>query len=386
MKHNKKKLKTLHIITGLGDGGAESVLARLCLNSKSVDHYVISLLSEDKYSLILKSENINVYSLGMHINLGLFFRFIKLVFLIKKINPDVVQTWMYHADFFGSIAAKLAGHKKIFWGIRMSSLEKDKTSKLTRSIAKICAYLSGWLPEKIICCANKALTVHADLGYKKDKLKVIPNGYDLSIFKPDKFARQKYRDKLKINEGTFLIGMVGRFDSLKDHFNLLSAIKIISDSRREFKCLLVGKALTQDNEVIVEEIIRLKLQDIVVLCGQTSDVPSVMNALDLHVLSSCSEGFPNVVAEAMACGTPCVSTDVGDALAIIGDSESCCSPRDAKALAGVIIKMMDEKSVYPEVWRQRQISGIKRIAENYSIEAMVAAYENIWFESLKDND
>lgn len=371
--------KVVHIITGLNDGGAEGVLTRLCLHSKGASHVVISLMDTGKYGPVLQQAGVAVHCLGMNPGKPSIVRFFQLIKLIRSEQPSVVQTWMYHADLLGGVAARLAGVRRVFWGIRHSTLEKGKSKYSTIMIARLCALLSNWVPEKIICCANKALTVHADIGYVAAKLRVIPNGYDLSRFKPDVAAGEKVRNELKLGVSEFVIGKVGRFDPLKDHFNLLQALALVAEQQTHFRCLLVGKGVSPDKVALVAHIAELGLQDKVVLAGQRTDIPAVMNALDLHVLSSCSEGFPNVLAEAMACGTPCVSTDVGDALEIVGDAGACCRAQDAQALADVIIKLAQEWQQAPAAWQARKVASTRRIADKFSIEGMVEAYESCWF-------
>jgi glycosyltransferase involved in cell wall biosynthesis len=379
MKGHKKPHKILHVIAGLGDGGAEGVLARLCLHSKQLQHVVVSLTDKGKYGNILSEAGVPVYYLNMKPGELSLLKFFKLTRLIKAEQPSVVQTWMYHADLLGGVAARLAGVRRVFWGVRMSNLERGKSKRSTILIARFCALLSNFLPEKIICCANKALTVHADIGYAPLKLLVIPNGYDLTLFKPNVAAGANVRSQVDLAIDEFVVGMVGRFDPLKDHFNLLQALALVAQKQISFKCLLIGKDLSPENDMLVSKAAELGLRESVVLAGQSTDIPAVMNALDLHVLSSCSEGFPNVIAEAMACGTPCVSTDVGDALEIIGDTQLCCPARDPRALAELIAKMVDEYEQKPNVWQARKAASVQRITENFSVQAMVNAYEACWF-------
>ena len=371
--------KVVHIITGLSDGGAEGVLTRLCLHSRGVSNVVISLMDIGKYGPVLQQSGVVVHCLGMNPGKPSIVRFYQLIKLIRSEHPNVVQTWMYHADLLGGVAARLAGVKRVFWGIRHSTLEKGKSKRSTIMIARLCALLSNWVPEKIICCANKALAVHADIGYAAEKLLVIQNGYDLSCFKPDVAAGEKVRSELRLGPREFVIGKVGRFDPLKDHHNLLRALALVAEQQIHFRCLLVGKGLSPNNAALVANIIELGLQGKVLLAGQRTDICAVMNTLDLHVLSSCSEGFPNVLAEAMACGTPCVSTDVGDALDIVGDPGLCCPPRNSQALADLIIKMAKEWQQAPVTWQTRKTMSTQRVAERFSIEGMVSMYEASWF-------
>jgi glycosyltransferase involved in cell wall biosynthesis len=217
------------------------------------------------------------------------------------------------------------------------------------------------------------------MGYDATKLLMIPNGYDLLRFKQDSVGGLRLRSELGFSAEEFAIGMVGRFDPQKDHFNLLQALALVAQ-KVDIKCLLVGKGLSPDNDALMCRISALGLQNNVVLAGQRTDIPSVMNALDLHVLSSAfGEGFPNVLAEAMACGTPCVSTNVGDAVEILGDASLCCPVQNPGALADLIIEMAEEWQQNPTVWQARKIASAQRIAARFSIEGMVDAYEACWF-------
>lgn len=377
-KNNHKKV--LHIITGLNDGGAESVLTRLCLNSHSVNHVVVSMIDLGKYGSILQAHGIKVHALFMGRKLSNIFKLFKLVHLIKLEQPDVVQTWMYHADLFGGMAAKLAGVRRVCWGVRHSVLERDKTKTSTIVTAKLCSVLSKWIPEFIICCANKALEVHANIGYQRSKMLVIPNGYDLAKFSQDNAIRVRMREHFEQPEECFFIGLVGRYHPFKDHHNLFHALALVKNEIPTIRCLLVGKDMLENNTEIMKVINKLSLQDNVVLAGQYSDISAVMNALDLHVLSSSSEAFPNVLAEAMACGTPCVTTNVGDAQDIVGDNSVCCSSGDSRALANLILMMHNEWLYYPDSWVIRKNACIERIEERFSIQRMVNSYEDIWLK------
>lgn len=372
-------MKVMHIITGLSDGGAEAVLHRLISKSQNRTHVVVSLMDEGKYGPLFEGMGIRVFCLRMAPGRLSFSSIWQLRSFIVSESPDVVQTWMYHADLVGGMAAKVSGVKKVFWGIHHSTLERGKAKRTTIAIANVSALLSRIVPEKIVCCANKSLEVHRNIGYLPSKLIVIPNGYDLSKFMVDDLAGSRLRAALGIDSETFLLGKVSRYDPFKDHDNLLSALYELQLSGVDFKCLLVGRGLTSENPELAARIDQLGLTDKVILAGQRTDIPAVMNALDLHVLSSSSEGFPNVLAEAMACGTPAVSTDVGDAGEIVSDRALLCPTRSPKALSGLMLAMHAEWLERPDDWGERRIRCVEHIKSNFSIERMVAAYEQCWF-------
>jgi glycosyltransferase involved in cell wall biosynthesis len=173
--------------------------------------------------------------------------------------------------------------------------------------------------------------------------------------------------------------MVGRFDPLKDHPNLLSALAELKGMDQAVRCALVGKGLDRSNAEIMDSIAGLSLSPDreLLLLGQHNDISTVMNALDIHVLSSACEAFPNVLAEAMACGTPCVTTEVGDAALIVGETGWVVPPRDSKALAHGIcnaIKLLQDR---PD-WQARKMACRERISSEFSIERMVCAYRDMW--------
>ena len=286
---------------------------------------------------------------------------------------------MYHGDLMGGLMARLAGVPRVCWGIHHTTLERGKSARSTIWIARVNARLSRWVPQTIVCCAEKAREVHSALGYAAEKMVVIPNGYDLERFKPDAAARAQLRHAWGVPDDTFLVGMVGRFDSQKDHANLLAALNGFKRICNGFRCVLVGKDLDQDNATVKSWIAEQGLESHVQLLGQRSDIPAVMNALDVHVLSSAyGEAFPNVLAEAMACGTPCVTTHVGDAALIVDDTGWVVPPRDAQALASALGAALRERGEQPADWAERQCAARERVVALFDIERMAAAYRAVW--------
>lgn len=311
---------------------------------------------------------------------GLF----RLFHLMRKYRPDVVQTWMYHADVVGGVVARLAGCRHVVWGIRHSNFDRRKTSRATRWTVKASALLSGVVPSAIACNSERAVRVHRALGYAGDKFRVIANGFDLSRFGPDNAARRRLRAEWGVEADIFLVGFVARWHPQKDHRNLLQAIEKARSVQPAIQCVLTGQEMTRDNADLVSLIDKLGLSPHIKLLGPRNDIEAVMNALDLHVISSAyGEAFPNVVAEAMASGVPCVVTDVGDAELIVGDSGWVVAPGDSAALADAITVAMRERRENPDRWRARQTAARARIADNFSLERMASAYQALWAEVLR---
>lgn len=358
------------------------MLSRICINSKKFSHVVVSLSDDGKYAGILRSNGVLVYTLGLNPARPSVGKFVQLIRIIRDVSPDLVQTWMYHADLLGGCAARLAGVRHVFWGIRHTSLEKNTSKRATRVVAYLCGKLSRTVPERIVCCANTAAMVHEQCGYDGSRMVVVPNGYDLDHFKPDVDLGMRFRQSLGVSDTDVLIGMVGRYAPQKDHGNLISAVALLRDAGVKFKCLMIGSGVTGENRELASRIEREKLGDVVMLLGQRTDIPATMNALDIHVLSSISgEAFPNVVAEAMACGTPCVVTDVGDAAQIVdsvgvvvpaGDSVKLC-----QAIQTMLARLSDKES-------SKRLSDAcsARIQDHYSLSAMVDSFESLWNQSV----
>ena len=374
-------MKVVHIITSLGDGGAEHTLYKICKYDTKDKHIVISLKGPEKYYSLLKKLGIKVYCIN--IKFYSIHKFFSLIRLLRNLKPDILQTWLVHSDFIGGIAARIAGIKNIVWNVRYSNFQFGKAKLTTIFIIKILARLSFIIPKLIIVVSKKAKKIYEAEGYKKEILKFIPNGYDLSILKVSKLNKINFRKKIKLKKKLPLIGNVARYDPKKDHLNLLKALSIIRSKNINFFCVLVGSNIDKKNVNLISEIRRLQLSKNVKLLGQNNNIFEVMNGLDVYIQSSSyGEGFPNVVAESMACGTPCVVTDVGDASLIVGKNGWVVPPNNAFKLAASIEKSLYE--VGTKRWNKRSNQARLRIKENFSIDKMLKSYNELWIKVYKN--
>lgn len=382
-------MNVVHVITDLLDGGAEAILYRLIVaTSTDVRHHVIVLMDPAKYGPLIEAVGVRVDVLGMPRGRVTAGGLRRLFGLLRGSQADVIQTWMYHGDLIGGAVARLAGHSAITWGVHHSDLDSATMAFSTRMVVRACALLSHVVPERIVSCSRAGATVHRRIGYA-DKFAVLPNGYDTDAFHPDAEARACLREQWQVAAGTPVIGLVGRLHPSKDHRNLLKALVLVRNSRPDVRCVLAGSGCSPTDPGLAEMIDELGLRGAVIPLGQRNDVPSVMNALDVHVLSSNGEAFPNVVAEAMACGTPCVVTDVGDAGLIVGSTGMTVPPRDAKALAAAIGAMLDERERDPQRWKSRRETTRGRIVDNFSLSRMADDYRRLWTAAArgsKEND
>ena len=369
------QIKIIHIITGLNEGGAEATLFNLINNTKEQNNFIISLKGKGKYGALLRKKGIKVYSINFKFDFSLIKKFFYIIKIIKKINPDIVQTWMYHADLIGGIASYIANKKNIFWGIHHTSLKFNSNKKSIILIATINRILSYVIPKKIIVCANKAKETHIKFGFDKSKFHIIHNGIDFRKFKKSKIKGLKYRKKISASENEIIFGTVARFDPNKDHLNLLKALKEIKKKHIKFKYLLVGKNMNKKNNYILRNIYKHNLEENIILLGEEKDIVSIMNTLDLHILPSKSEAFPLVLLESIACGTLSISTNVGDVEKIIKTNSLLVKPKNHISLYEGIMKFLaiscDEKS---KIINQ----SILHIKKNYSVEKMANSYINIY--------
>lgn len=368
--------KILHIITGLDVGGAEFTLLQLLSNidKERFDCYVINLTDHKALIPQFHAQGIRVYNFDFQIKLGSLFQLLNLVRLIHKINPDLVHTWMYHADLIGGIASRLAGVRRLLWGIHHSNLDVDKNSRVTLYIVRICAWLSGVLPTRISVCSRVALDSHLHFGYRNpiDHYAVIPNGFNLALFKPDAIARRNIRSELEIPDDAVLFGMMARYHPQKDHPGFLQAALNIIARFPNVYFVLCGTGVDENNSVLQKYLSGTEWRQRIFLLGYRSDVSQIYAALDVHMLCSHGEAFPNVLGEAMASGVPCIAAEVGDCREIIGDTGLIYPAGNVPEIIACMLKML--VSDRSELGRRAR----QRIDEHYTLDKMVDRYQSLY--------
>jgi glycosyltransferase involved in cell wall biosynthesis len=364
----------VHIITGLGQGGAENALYRLIAADQVPSRFtVISLTGEGEFGPRLQALGVRVFALecrtGMQSPLAVW----RIIHLLRQVRPNVVQTWMYHADLLGGIAAKAAG-VPVCWGVRNSVLSSEHIGCFTNFIARLCSWASPFIPTKIVSCSQRAIDAHVRGGYE-NKFVLIPNGLDLTSMTPSRQVRDGARIALGIPLDAPVVGHVGRAHPMKDHRTLLEAFELVRAEVPQARLLLVGQGLAAESEYLCKHTEGLSLGNSVHALGARQDIGVLMNAMDVFALTSVAEAFPNVLLEAMACGVPCVVTDVGDAAAIVGESGWVCAPQSASEVASALLLAIREEDV-----RKRKRSGRarQRVEQEFSVDAMVSAYNAVW--------
>lgn len=371
----------IHLITGLDTGGAEMMLYKLVANNSFFKHSVVSMIDIGPIGEKIRAVGIPVYTLKMQRGMPDPRAIWRLVGLLRKEKPGILQTWMYHANLLGLIAGKLARVPYIVWGIRHSNLDSQGNKKMTIKIAKWCAKLSRF-SSTIIACSEASGKIHVVLGYRSDKIRVIPNGFDLKTFKPDGNAQKKVMNELGLSPNAILIGLVARFDPQKDHANFLQAATILGRRFSNVHFILCGDGITSDNQNLFRLVKQSGIGDRVHLLDRRKDIPKLTAALNIASSSSSyGEGFPNVVGEAMSCGIPCVVTDVGDSALIVGDSGIVVPPQNPWALAEAWHKLIETGHK-----GRRQLGRLarKRIEEKFSLSEIVNRYDSLYKELLAE--
>lgn len=366
-------VKVLHVVIGLDVGGAELMLTRLVLShsdQNGIDHVVVSLTSKGVLAERLEANNVKVIALGISSFMNLPKGILKLWRTLRLLKPDLVQTWLYHADFLGGLVARVAGVKKVIWSVRSTDITKGG-SKATLLVRWMCARLSKVIPTTILFAANTSREAHEELGYDDARARVIPNGFDVASLKKKALSDVSVRCEFGIDDSYRTIISVGRFHPVKDHKTFIQAAAMLADKYDDLRFVLLGRDVDSTNPDLVSLLQNTGKQDLFYLCGQRSNVPSALFGCDIFCLHSVTEGFPNVLGEAMALGLPCVTTDVGDAAYLLDQPSLVASAGDAKSLfkrLDILLAMTSE---------ERQAIGdaaASRVVENFSMDKISSTY------------
>lgn len=374
-------MKIIHIIVGLEPDGAETMLKRLIESEPKAipDTVVVSLTTLGVIGGMLRGIGVKVY----HLNLSRWgynfpIVFYRLIAIIRRFGPDIVQTWMYHADLIGGVGAYLAGHRNIIWGIRVADIHSS--SILTSGIRRLCALMSTLIPRKIVCVAEAAKLSHMQIGYDGGRMVVIQNGLRFSDLEASVENRELLRRRCGFSTDSIVVGCLGRFDPIKDHRNFILAAEIVSKRFESVYFLMVGRDLDRANDQLCSWILQTSCSTRFILLGERADVATCLSAMDVFCLSSCVEGFPNALSEAMAVGLPCVSTDVGDAALLLGDTGIVVPPKNSELLAAAVMNVIELSN------GQRSKMGARakeRVITEFSIQKARSRFEKTYRDVLE---
>lgn len=366
----------LHLITDLDTGGAEQMLARLVLRLDGRRHrsVVVSMTGAGALSSALERAGIELFSLEMRRNwpdprgLG------RLVQLLRRIRPGIVQTWLYHADLLGLAARAVAGVScRLYWNIRCTeTLDAD-------TIRRLLVWASR-APDVVIVNSLAGKRFHEMLGYRPRRWEHIPNGCDTAEFALDAPGRRSVRDEWGVAPDMVAIGLPARYHPMKDHDTFLAAAALIAARHPEVVFILAGPGIDPSNKALAKAIAAHGLGDRIRLLGNRDDMVCLYSALDIATLSSAfGEGCPNVLLEAMSCGVPCVATDCGDAAKVLGPHGAVVPPRDPQALAASWERLVD---IGPDARQTLGEQARNRILQCYDLGVIAAQYDALYARDM----
>lgn len=369
------RTRVLQVITGLELGGAEIVLERLLARAGGeVETSVISLTGRGRLAERIEAHGVPVLALdGSNPPGPLALR--RLALAIEAANPEVVQTWLLHANVLAGSIARMQ-RRSVCWSMHMTEAERDTHGRATVALQRLEAKLSRRVPARVVSCSQSTFELMAHDGYAMSRAEVVPNGFDLDLLRPDTGARESLRHQLGIDEDAPVVAHAARLHPMKDHRTLLEAAAIVRDRVPDVRFVLCGGGVSNDSPELAGW--AKPLGDTVMLLGPRDDVTRLWQAADVAALSSATgEALPLVLGEAMACGTPAVSTDVGDSARVVGDTGRIVPPRDPRALADGLVELL---LMSPAERAELGRSARERIGSRYSLTAMVAGYERVWAE------
>lgn len=372
----------VHVISGLETGGAEVMLLRLL---RGTDRHrwrpaVISLRDRGTIGDTIEELEVPLVTLGIRGPLSAVMRFGKLAGALHEMAPQAILGWMYHGNLAALLGRwRVGGGAPLVWNIRYVpdrlSREKGATAVAIRAGAVLSARAS-----RIVYNSRAGADRHAQLGYAAQQACVIPNGFDTDQLAPSRVAHETWRSRLGLDPAAVLIGRIGRYHAMKDHHTFLRAASLLGRQRSEVHFVMAGKGVDAANLVLASAVTELGLGGRVSLLGEVHPINQLTAALDIACSSSAyGEAFPNVLGEAMACGVPCVTTDVGDSAWIVGSNDWVVPPRNPEALASAFRRLVDAGAT------ERLRLGTQarsRVVQEFSLSRALASYESVYAELL----
>ena len=372
--------RILHVITDLSTGGTEMMLLKLLSSTcQRYRHVVVSVKDEGTIGPRIGDLGIPVHSLGIHPTVFNPFRVISIKPIVREFRPHLIQGWLYLGNLMASLAGNFLGNGvPVLWNIRQSLDDMGAYRWTTSAVLRVGAFLSQ-RPTALIYNSMNGARDHEAFGFHNKKEVLIPNGFDCDVFRPDALARKQIRDELGVGNGTLLVGLVARYDPIKDHQNFFQAAGLVARTHPDVRFVLVGKGLTSTHPKVMRAIVTEGLSGKVFLLGERLDVERVTCAFDVACSASWSEGFSNTVGEAMACGVACVVTDVGDSAYLVGDTGLVVPPRAPELLAEALSKLIDAG---PDYRHHSGDAARKRIQAEFSLAAIIHRYADLYGESI----
>lgn len=372
-----RPIRVMHLITGLDVGGAESMLSRLvrAMDPASSRHVVVSLTDVGVIGAELSDAGIEVRALGLRRGQVAVHPIPTARRWIQEWQPDLVETWMYHADLLGALVTLGRSSPPLIWNLRASNLDMRRYGRMSGIVRSLCARLSR-RPALVIANSEAGLREHRAIGYRPRAWAVVPNGIDADVFTPRPGRRAAVRAALGIPDEAWVVGTVARYDPMKGHDVLVKALAEWLPTRPAAHVLVAGTDVGWEAADYAWLANALGADaGRVHLLGMRRDVADLWAACDVACSPSRSEGFPNAIAEAMACGVPVVATDVGDSARIVDDPTAIVPPGDPSALARALAL---HSGLAPDARIAAARRARTRIVEAFSLASAAERYLGVY--------
>jgi glycosyltransferase involved in cell wall biosynthesis len=372
-------MRVLHVITALETGGAETMLVKLLSATEHAAESaaVLSLRDEGALGARIHALGVPLRSVGIQGSVPSPAACIRLGRLVRESLPDLLQGWMYHGNLAASLAWWRDG-RRVLWNVRQTVYDLTREKRSTAAVIRVCARLSS-RPAAIVYNSRLSASQHEALGFDPARRIVIPNGFDLSRFAPSPSARATLRRRLDVPDEALIVGLVARMHPMKDHATFLRAAAIVGARQPDVHFVLVGRGAFADDPVIGPLLSAPELRGRVHTLGEVADTAEITSGFDVACNSSAwGEAFPNAVGEAMACGVPCVVTDVGESREIVGDTGAVVSPRAPDALAAALLGILQAPA---EGRRALGARARQRVADLFALGVVARRYMDL-YESL----
>lgn len=363
--------RVVFLIRDLNVGGAQTQLVALAIGMAAVGYAVtvVHFYADGVMLKPLQAAGVATICLNKRGRWHLWEFGKNLISTLRRLDAPVIHGYLGEANLMLVLLKPFLPRTKVVWGVR----DADAAPGLYGWVGYVLTALERVLAhgaDLIILNSHAGKSHYLTQGFPEKKLQVIPNGIDVQRFQPDRMAGMAVRSGWEVEPEQVLIGMIGRFDPRKDHPTFLRAAAQVAERYPQVRFVCMGHGPAEYLAKLQTLSAELGLGDRLIWSPARQDMPAVQNALDIAVLASYTEGFPNVVGEAMACDVPCVVTDVGDAAWIVGERGEVVPPRDAGALAGALSRQVDR--CLSSNLSSAEVEPLRdRIVSEFSIERLV---------------
>lgn len=383
------RMRILHVITDLsGVGGTETTLFRyLCkAGGAPAEHKVVVLRDIGGPGSIgarIMESGISVTALGQGKGKMTLSGLFTLFRIAQEFRPDVISAWLYHPCLLAAVVRIFLPFKcRLVWNIRSLLFCNFRQHPGRYLVQRALGVIRPFSRPNLATNSPMVVSDHRAIGFPGDAAawSVIPNGLDTTVFQPDRDSRSRVRFVLGIPQDALVIGCVGRFVPEKGYRYFFEALRMVllqlePAIAARVHLVAVGNGVSVDNAAFVALSESTLPEERMHFLGKRTDIPELLRAMDIFVLPSISEAFPNALLEAMATGVACVATDVGGCREAMSDSELLVMPGNPAALSKAIVLLLHES---PEQREARGTRNRSRVEANYSLAQMRVRFDALF--------